>query len=294
MADSVGECGTLPMRTNSSGSARQSPLKGKHAVRCTFKFYVRLENVIPRGWQRMLIRVYFKDSGGKTLHIIDASCDGTRDWTEVTKTADIPQNASEAMVEFNLFKRPGTVWIDNVRLFLHNLDGTLIKGPTQPGKTTPITMGKDWVWWEGEDAVATNVVPSTYWLDIKSEKLSGGKWWNSQQEHSDKEPLFAEYDIEVPSDGTYHLWGRDVYQRNTFHYLFDNGEWQTVSHIVRKDIVGLAKYRTANWGYWGKVYLKKGRHKFRIGPEPGSVKTVKVGNKRSGSRDIMLPSIASF
>jgi hypothetical protein len=251
--------------------ARQTvDVSGKGVAKAILRTHMKCENVQAQGWQKMLVRVYFRDAQDENLGSIDVSQDGTFDWKEIMGQADVPRGTTRVMVEFNLFQRPGHAWFDNVRLFLYGPDGTPLPGPKVPPATTPVSTGKGWAWWEGEAPVVSNATP-TQWLDLDHEALSERRWWCSQQTQTEDNPLFAVYKVQVPEDGEYNLWVRDVYQRNTVRWRFGEGEWRVAAQVERKDETPLAQYRSAHWGYWGAVKLSKGPHEFEIRPLPQNV-----------------------
>lgn len=126
-----------------------------------------------------------------------------------------------------------------------------------------------WVWWEGEDAVATNFPPPERnpfapQNQDESAVLSGGKWLGITGDYGGK-TIFAEYDVKVPQTADYHFYIRKFWKHGLFRWRFDDGEWHYIGRdISLLDEEQLRLFVVANWIYAGQVHLTAGEHKFRI------------------------------
>src|SRR5512136_1237901 len=74
---------------------------------------------------------------------------------------------------------------------------------------TAVTAAEPFLWIEGEQPVKKQLVDNAGLNDVNPDELSGGRWICSFSH--EKEPTgTAEYAVEVPVAGTYHLWVRAV------------------------------------------------------------------------------------
>jgi hypothetical protein len=127
------------------------------------------------------------------------------------------------------------------------------------------------VWWEGEDALKSDFVPSD-WLakPAKPTRLSGMKWLNCQvaaDAEKKQKSYSAVYEINVPETSDYTFWVREFYRRSgsPWKYRFDNEPWIEVKKDhPATDIIDLGRDRSVVWCKYNKVNLPKGKHKFEI------------------------------
>ncbi|MGA2257178.1 MAG: hypothetical protein ABSG53_21195, partial [Thermoguttaceae bacterium] len=130
---------------------------------------------------------------------------------------------------------------------------------------TSATAADSLIWVEGEQAVKKQLVDNSGLNDVNPDELSGGKWICSFSH--EKEPTgTAEYAVEIPEAGHYHLWVRAVggtglaYRldgaKNAMHVAIDKG----INPIpVAAD--GNPFYPPqAAWYDLGTVALTRGKH----------------------------------
>ena len=138
---------------------------------------------------------------------------------------------------------------------------------------------KGGVWWEGENADATNFVSHVWLANQLSDQsiLSGSKWLNDL--HDSKKPvpaggLFAKYTVNVPAGGTYNLWVRECNRQGAPDWRYrwdDSNEW----HLAPRaqpfvDVICVGKDRYVGWCNYGAQKLGKGPHLFTLEvPKPG-------------------------
>ena len=124
------------------------------------------------------------------------------------------------------------------------------------------------LWIEAEDAVRTGMStdgPFSPENDTEANMLSGGKWLNAENYAETLADAYAEYEIDIPSDGTFKLITRRFWQHGPFRWRFDEGEW----HEVAKDPGALQsqqmqKFIALNWINAGSAELTAGKHCLRI------------------------------
>ncbi len=121
------------------------------------------------------------------------------------------------------------------------------------------------VWWEGEDAVRTNVParsPFGPGTGGNFDVLSGGDWISGQVRPGGR-PYEAQYLIEAPADGTYTLWARKFWKHGPFEWRFDDQKWTQVGReVTLADSATIRTHLVANWVAVGDVKLTAGRHAF--------------------------------
>ncbi|MCD6351212.1 MAG: hypothetical protein J7M26_03735, partial [Armatimonadetes bacterium] len=128
--------------------------------------------------------------------------------------------------------------------------------------------GQEYVWWEGENPVATNF-PKQSWFspttfENNRDQLSGGDWLSNSGPRKGDE-AFARYEIEVPADGEYSFWVRKFWKHGPFRWRFDDGEWHICGrNIALADSTFLRNTVVANWVSLGKVKLTRGKHTFEL------------------------------
>lgn len=124
----------------------------------------------------------------------------------------------------------------------------------------------DFVWWEGESAVAHNF-NNFEWRGDRLQKrhgLSGGDWL-TQNGSRGAEEIFARYEISAPADGQYFFWARKFWKHGPFRWRFDDGEWQVCGpDVALADSFEFQTHIVANWVSLGKVKLTKGPHRFEL------------------------------
>lgn len=161
---------------------------------------------------------------------------------------------------------PHVTLVDRVEITV--VDGPL-KGrqaPEPPRRVRPepgrVTAGDGWLWWEAEDATDHDVPaggafqPST---SAQQGLLSGGAWL---QYHPDLE-WSATWEIDVPEDGRYVLWSRNM--GFDFAWNWDDEEPQAcTAETPRVEWVLLRKQGEAEieltWARLGEMELTKGEH----------------------------------
>lgn len=126
-----------------------------------------------------------------------------------------------------------------------------------------------WIWWEGEDALATNFPPPQQnpFAPVNQDEasvLSEGQWLGISGDFGGK-TIFAEYSIKVPSTADYHFYIRKFWKHGPFRWRFDEGDWHYIGRdISLLDEEQLRLFVVANWIYAGQVHLTAGEHKLRI------------------------------
>jgi len=124
------------------------------------------------------------------------------------------------------------------------------------------------LWIEAEDAVRTGMStegPFSPATDEEANMLSGGKWLNAENYAEKLTNSYAEYEIDIPSDGAFKLIVRRFWEHGPFRWRFDVGEW----HEVAEDPGALQsqqmqKYIALNWINAGSAELTAGKHTLRI------------------------------
>ncbi len=71
------------------------------------------------------------------------------------------------------------------------------------------TAAEPFIWMEGEQAVKKQLVDNAGLNDVNPDELSGGQWICSFS-HEQELTGTAEYAVEIPEAGRYHLWVRAV------------------------------------------------------------------------------------
>lgn len=137
--------------------------------------------------------------------------------------------------------------------------------PSTGNDSAPRTAG--FVWWEAENPRASNF-PTKHSFDpanpTEAAVLSGGKWIGVDGKRT--EPIFAEYEINVPSDGTWSFYARKFWKHGPFRWRIDEGPWQSVGrNPALLDDAFIRQFVGANWVYGGEATnLKPGKHWVRI------------------------------
>lgn len=123
-----------------------------------------------------------------------------------------------------------------------------------------------YVWWEAEDAVATNMSAQFDFAPANADEaavLSGGTWIGAGGQHG--ETKFAEYEVTVPEGGQYHLYVRKFWKHGPYRWRFNDGPWTEIGgDVALLDGVQLRQFLVANWTPGGPVELEAGTHRFRI------------------------------
>lgn len=126
-----------------------------------------------------------------------------------------------------------------------------------------VARGAD-IFREAEEADDTNMTadgPYRPQTPEESAKLSGQRWLNGKVADS---PLYAEYELNVATAGTYHLFIRKFWQHGAFQWRVDRGDWEQVRKSSLLDSVVMREYVPLNWVSLGDVTLTAGSHKLRI------------------------------
>jgi hypothetical protein len=126
----------------------------------------------------------------------------------------------------------------------------------------------DWVWIEAENAARTNFPPPERNPFApanakEADVLSGGKWIGVGDKRT--ETIFAEYNVDVPSNGAYQVYARKFWKHGPYRWRFDNQPWQSVgSEVALMDSADLRQFTGANWTHAGETTVTKGPHTLRI------------------------------
>ena len=143
-----------------------------------------------------------------------------------------------------------------------------VKPPGAAGSTV-------FVWWEAENPKETTF-KSVAWLknndqNKPSEELSGTDalthyFTKKKGEDTKQFNFFAKWEVEVPKDGTYTLWSREVNKIFIqYNWRFDNDAWKLSDYdLPMVNPIKMTKYNTLGWINNGQVNLKKGKHIFEI------------------------------
>ncbi len=130
-----------------------------------------------------------------------------------------------------------------------------------------LQAGDAWLWWEGEDAVETNMTTRHAFSPegkIQQDVLSGGKWLGSPASKPNPE-YFARYEIQIPDSGEYAFYVRKFWKHGPFRFRFDDGPWQKVPReTALLENQSLRTHLTASWVRAGTVKLEKGKHTMRV------------------------------
>lgn len=127
-----------------------------------------------------------------------------------------------------------------------------------------ICRAENEVFWEAEDAIDTSMKVNGPYRPLtgeETEKVSGGSWLNGSV---GEEPLFAEYDLKVPTAGTYQFYARKYWQHGAFRWSVDGGEWHEVRKSELLDSVSMREFVPMNWVFLDEIELSAGDHKIRI------------------------------
>jgi hypothetical protein len=128
--------------------------------------------------------------------------------------------------------------------------------------------GVDYVWWEAEDAVATNFPAtsafSTNTFADTADLLSGGEWLSNSGPREGAE-AYASYAVRVPAAARYAVWTRKFWKHGPFRWRFDDGAWAVCGRdVALADSTYLRTHLGANWVHLGAVDLGPGDHDFEI------------------------------
>ena len=127
------------------------------------------------------------------------------------------------------------------------------------------------VWWEGEDVLKSDFVPSDRLAKpAKPTRLSNRKWLNCfipADAEKRQKSYSAQYEINVPADSEYTFWAREFYRHTAspWKFRFDNGPWVQVAKDQEVlDVSGIGKNISVVWCKYNKIKLTKGKHKFEL------------------------------
>lgn len=124
------------------------------------------------------------------------------------------------------------------------------------------------VWWEAEKPTQTNFppLPQNPFAPAnatEAEVLSSNQWIGVEGKRS--QPLFLEYQVKVPTTGSYFFYSRKFWQHGPFRWRWDDQPWESVSSSVYlMDGVRMRQFVEVNWVSLGRVNLTTGRHRLRI------------------------------
>ena len=122
------------------------------------------------------------------------------------------------------------------------------------------------IWVEGEQAVKRQLVDNPGLNDVNPDELSGGKWVCSFS-HQNEPTGTAEYTIEIPKAGDYHLWVRAAGGTGLSYRLDDAKEAVDVDIRAGQDAIPIAADGNpfypprAEWFDLGTFKLTQGKHK---------------------------------
>lgn len=109
-----------------------------------------------------------------------------------------------------------------------------------------------------------NAWPSPEAFPDTRQLLSGGDWLTHSGKRSG-ESAYARYEVQVPREGSYHLWTRKYWLHGPFRWRFDDAPWRTCGRdIALADTCEIITHVCANWVYLGNVDLEEGPHAFTI------------------------------
>jgi len=135
------------------------------------------------------------------------------------------------------------------------------------GVLSPVaSAAADYVWWEAENAVRSNLTPEMSFKPASAQEaslLSGGGWVGRDPKIPAAE-CFAEYAVTAPQDGTYGFYARKFWKHGPFRWRFDAQPWQQVTGDVALLDSSSLKSACVNWIHAGKVTLTAGEHTLRI------------------------------
>jgi len=130
---------------------------------------------------------------------------------------------------------------------------------------TTVGAATEYVWWEGEAAVAHNFSNTAFgdWLP-KRDGLSGGIWLNHGGDRGPDE-VFARYEITVPAARPYQFWTRKFWKHGPFRWRFDQQPWRECGRdIALADTFEFQTHICANWVHLGQVELPAGAHTLEL------------------------------
>ncbi len=126
------------------------------------------------------------------------------------------------------------------------------------------------IWREGEAPSRSTLKRHPWWYDkVNPGLLSGGDWIG---QFTAADPGVAEYDVDIPSNGSYHLWLRANPIATKMSMQLDNAPWTPISEDKKSgDAVNVAAdgaldIRFVQWMDAGTLSLTPGKHtlKFRF------------------------------
>ncbi len=130
------------------------------------------------------------------------------------------------------------------------------------------TQEKPYIWWEGENTLATNFPDETWFSSStfrdKRGLLSEGEWLTNAGDR-EGEAAFAKYNVQIHDTGEYHFWTRKFWKHGPFRWRFDDQPWDICPRdIALADNVSIRKHLGANWVYLGEVSLDAGETIFEL------------------------------
>lgn len=124
---------------------------------------------------------------------------------------------------------------------------------------------EQFVWWEGEAPARTNF-PARHAFEpanpTEAAVLSEGRWLGADGDWGGK--LYAEYDIRVPSAGTWKLYSRKFWKHGPFTWTLGNNSGTITGDVALMDDAYMRLHLGANWVYLGDVELPEGPATLRI------------------------------
>lgn len=142
---------------------------------------------------------------------------------------------------------------------------------TQPAATLtvqPVENPSPFIWWEAEKPTATNFPPAAQnpfapQNAFEASVLSEHAWIGIDGPR--REPAFLEYQVNVPTAGTYAFYSRKFWQHGPFRWRWDDQSWNEATRdLYLMDTAELRQFIGANWVELGTVTLSAGPHRLRI------------------------------
>lgn len=133
------------------------------------------------------------------------------------------------------------------------------------GMGRAMAQSADYLWWEGESPSATNFPQRHAFEPANAQEaaiLSEGKWLGADGSYGKK--LFAEYEVNVPAEGTWKLYARKFWKHGPFTWTFGDNKGEITGDVALMDDAYIRKFLGANWVHVGDVKLPVGKSTLRI------------------------------
>lgn len=124
----------------------------------------------------------------------------------------------------------------------------------------PAAYGLEYVWWEGEQPKRqSGELAEKYVFNSPNARLSGGKSLGG----TSKAGTFVEYELQIPRDGTWHLYIRKFWKHGPFSIAWNGQPPTATSSTTLMDRVELTPH-SISWTPGGTVSLKQGANLLRL------------------------------